>query len=260
VPGDQRALAVRLRAVVEAKDIELAALWADVEAERELIRRLSCGSRSWNGGWGKTGPIRLRRRRGKPIGANETRRARQQSERERRKDRMRGGQPGHAGKGPSRDPDPSWTKAADPPAECRRCRAGLDGADAVEPRWTQVIDVEAVRAVTEWLLLGLACPYCGTVTFAEPPPGAVQERCATGLCSMPPPAPRPCSPPSGPGRSARSWGSPIPGPSQPPGRWQRRIRLVRRDRPGPPPGIPVRHRPALRLVRLGGITWSSIST
>jgi hypothetical protein len=39
MPGDQRALAVRLRAVVEAKDIELAALRADL-AERELIRRL----------------------------------------------------------------------------------------------------------------------------------------------------------------------------------------------------------------------------
>jgi transposase len=42
----------------------------------------------------------------------------------------------------------------------------------VEPRWAQVIDVEAVRTVTEWLLPRLACPCCGTVTFAEPPPGA----------------------------------------------------------------------------------------
>ena len=33
------------------------------------------------------------------IGAKEARRARQQSERERRKDRKRGGQPGHQGKG-----------------------------------------------------------------------------------------------------------------------------------------------------------------
>ena len=47
VPGDQRALAVWLRAVVEAKDIELAALRADLEAERELIRRPSAsGGRS----------------------------------------------------------------------------------------------------------------------------------------------------------------------------------------------------------------------
>ena len=42
----------------------------------------------------------------------------------------------------------------------------------MEPRWAQVIDVEIIRKVTEWLLPGLACPCCGTVTFAEPPPGA----------------------------------------------------------------------------------------
>ena len=29
-----------------------------------------------------------------------------------------------------------------------------------------------IRKVTEWLLPGLECPCCGTVTFAEPPPGA----------------------------------------------------------------------------------------
>ena len=40
------------------------------------------------------------------IGAKETRRARQESERERRKDRRTGGQPGHQGKGLKRDPDP----------------------------------------------------------------------------------------------------------------------------------------------------------
>ena len=26
--------------------------------------------------------------------------------------------------------------------------------------------------MTEWALPGLSCPCCGTVTFAEPPPGA----------------------------------------------------------------------------------------
>ena len=41
----------------------------------------------------------------------------------------------------------------------------------MEPRWAQVIDAEIVRKVTEWLLPGLCCPCCGTVTFAEPPPG-----------------------------------------------------------------------------------------
>src|SRR5271155_6027481 len=46
----------------------------------------------------------------------------------------------------------------------------LEGAETVGPRWAQVIDVEFARKVTEWALPGLACPCCGTVTFAEPPP------------------------------------------------------------------------------------------
>jgi transposase len=32
--------------------------------------------------------------------------------------------------------------------------------------------VEVIRKATEWALPGLECPCCGTVTFAEPPPGA----------------------------------------------------------------------------------------
>jgi transposase len=115
------------------------------------------------------------------LGTKEARRARQQSERERSKDRRRGGQPGHQGKGLKRDPDPGETKTADPPAECRSCRAGLDGADAVEPRWAQVIDAEIVRKVTEWPLPGFACRCCGTVTFADPPPGAHAGAVSYGL-------------------------------------------------------------------------------
>ena len=63
-------------------------------------------------------------------------------------------------------------RTADPPAECRSCRAWLDGAEAAGSRWAQVIDVEIIRKVTEWALPGLCCPCCGTVTFAEPPAGA----------------------------------------------------------------------------------------
>ena len=95
------------------------------------------------------------------IGAKEARRARQQSERERSKDRKRGGQPGHQGKGLERDPDPGETKTADPPAECRSCRASLDGAEAVEPRWAQVIDVEIIRKVTEWRCRALRARAAG---------------------------------------------------------------------------------------------------
>jgi len=107
------------------------------------------------------------------TGAKEARRARQQSERERRKDRKPGGQPGHLGKGLVREPEPDVREDAGPPAECHRCGAGLGGAEpAAGLRWAQVIDVEAVRTVTEVLLPGRSCPCCGTDTFAEPPPGA----------------------------------------------------------------------------------------
>jgi transposase len=114
------------------------------------------------------------------IGAREARRARQQSGRERSKDRKRGGQPGHEGKGLKRDPDPGDKKDVPPSAECRSCRAPLDGAEPVEPRWAQVIDVEFLRKVTEWALPGLSCPCCGTVTFAEPPAGAHQGSVSYG--------------------------------------------------------------------------------
>ena len=108
-----------------------------------------------------------------PIGARERRRAeRQESERERRKDRRRGGQPGHPGRGLARDPDPGERKDADPPAQCRRCGAGLAGAAPAAPGWAQVVDVQVTRTVTEWVLPGLQCPCCGTATIAAPPPGA----------------------------------------------------------------------------------------
>jgi hypothetical protein len=50
----------------------------------------------------------------------------------------------------------------------------------VEPRWAQVIDAEIIRKVTEWLLPGLACPCCGAVTFADPPPRAHQGAVSYG--------------------------------------------------------------------------------
>lgn len=114
-PGDQRVLVARLRAVAEAKDAELAALRAevavvlraDLEAGRELARRLEL----------RIAELERRLRRDssdsgmptskEPIGAKERRQAvrreRAVSERERRKDRKPGGQPGHPGRGLSRD-------------------------------------------------------------------------------------------------------------------------------------------------------------
>jgi hypothetical protein len=172
VIAGQRELLSRLRAVVEAKDAENAVLRRELDAERELRRRLELRlaelERRLSMDSTDSGTPSSKER----IGAKEARRARQQSERERSRDRKRGGQPGHQGKGLERDPDPGERKTADPPAECRSCKAGLDEAEASGSRWAQVIDAEIVRMVTEWALPGLLCPGCGTVTFAEPPAGA----------------------------------------------------------------------------------------
>jgi transposase len=183
VPDDVaglRAANAGLRAVVEAKDAEIAVLRAERDADCEVIRRLGLRLDELERRLGMdstdSGTPSSRER----IGAKEARRARQQSERERSKDRKRGGQPGHQGKGPQRDPDPGERKDAPPPAECRSCRAPLDGAEAAAPRWSQVTDVEFIRKVTEWALPGLSCPCCGAVTFAEPPPGAHQGSVSYG--------------------------------------------------------------------------------
>ena len=183
VPDDAaglRAANARLRAVVESKDAEIAVLRAELDAVRERERRqelrLAELERRLGMDSSDSGTPSSRER----IGAKEARRARQQSERERSKDRKRGGQPGHQGKGLGRDPDPGEKKNVPPPAECRSCRAPLDGAEAVDPRWAQVIDVEFARAVTEWALPGLSCACCGTVTFAEPPAGAHQGSVSYG--------------------------------------------------------------------------------
>jgi hypothetical protein len=177
VPDDAaglRAANARLRAVVEAKGEQVAALTAALDAaaerERRLELRLAELERRLGMDSSDSGTPSSKER----IGAKEARRARQQSERERSRDRKRGGQPGHQGKGLKRDPEPGKREDAAPPAECRSCQAPLDGAEPAGSRWAQVIDVEFVRTVTEWALPGLSCLCCGAVTFAEPPAGAHQ--------------------------------------------------------------------------------------
>ena len=183
VPDDAaglRAANARLRAVVAERAAEIEGLPAGLEAERELRRRLELRLAELERRLGMDSTDSGTPSSKERIGAKEARKARQQSERERSKDRKRGGQPGHQGKGLTRDPDPDDTQTAGPPAECRSCRTSLDGAEAVEPRWAQVIDIEILRKVTEYLLPGLACGGCGAVTFAEPPPACTRVRCATG--------------------------------------------------------------------------------
>ena len=185
VPDDAaglRAANARLRGLLADRDAEVAALRAGLDATRERERRLELRLAELERRLGMDSSDSGTPSSKERIGAKEARRARQESERERRKDRKRGGQPGHQGKGLERDPGPGETKTAEPPAECRSCRVALDGAEAVEPRWAQVIDAGIIRKVTEHLLPGLLCPCCGMVTFAEPPAGAHRGRCPTGRC------------------------------------------------------------------------------
>jgi Transposase IS66 family len=181
--AELRALIAQLRGVIAAKGEQIASLTAVADAavtalraERELRRRQELRiaelERRLNMGSSDSGTPSSK----EGIGAKAARKARekkarQESERERDKNRKRGGQPGHQGKGPKRDPGPDKAETADPPAECRSCRGSLDGAAGAGARRAQVIDVEIVRKVTEILLPGLACAGCGTVTWAEPPPG-----------------------------------------------------------------------------------------
>jgi transposase len=68
----------------------------------------------WPGAPGEQGDLVSRLRA--VIVAKEARQARQQSEWERSRDRKRGGQPGHHGKGLQRDPEPGERKTAEPSA------------------------------------------------------------------------------------------------------------------------------------------------
>jgi transposase len=172
--GDHGALIAWLQAVVASKDAQLAVLRAELDAERELRRRLELRmaelERRLRMDSSDSGTPSSK----EPIGAKERRRAerrRQESERERRKDRRPGGQPGHPGKGLSRETDPDQRGDADPPAQSSRCGTSLDGAADAGSSWAQVWDVRISRHVTEWLLPARACSCCGAVTTAAAPAG-----------------------------------------------------------------------------------------
>jgi transposase len=162
-----------LRGLLAERDAEIAVLRAERDADQEAMRRLGLRLEELE--------RRLRQDSsdsGTPtskdsIAARERRKAeRADPDRGRRKDRRPGGQPGHEGKGLARDPSPGERKKAPPPAECRRCKAGLDGAVPAPGSWAQVTDVLFSVLTTEWELPGRRCPCCGEVTIAAAPPGA----------------------------------------------------------------------------------------
>lgn len=172
-----RAANSRLRAVAEAKDTEIAALRAALEAgqarQAGVIRRLELRV------------AELERRAGMDSGnssvpsskdslaAKARRKAAQRaSQRERSKERRPGGQPGHPGSGLEPERDPDRAEQADPPAECRSCGAALAGAGPAGQGWGQVWDIPPVRLEkVHWLLPKLRCAACRTVTTADPPDG-----------------------------------------------------------------------------------------
>jgi transposase len=89
------------------------------------------------------------------------------SSRERSPDRQRGGQPGHEGRGLTRDPAPNTVDPVDPPTQCRGCGAGLAGAADAGTSWSQTWDVRVVRWRVEYLLPRRRCS-CGVTTTACP--------------------------------------------------------------------------------------------
>ena len=132
----------------------------------------SCGWRSWSAGCGWTALIRERRvRRSRSGRKSAAARSVRNLSGSAGRTAAGAGSLAIPGRGLARDPDPGEHKDADPPVQCRRCGAGLDGAAPAAPGWAQVVDMQVMKTVTEWTLPGLDCPCCGTATIAGPPPG-----------------------------------------------------------------------------------------
>ena len=117
-------------------------------------------------------PIAARARR---KAERKARRDTDTSSRERSKDKARGGQPGHPGRGLVRDPDPQQRERVDPPAECRGCGNGLDDADDAGTAWSQVWDVKVIPWRIEYLLPRRECG-CGTHDHGQPAVGRAGQR------------------------------------------------------------------------------------
>lgn len=178
-----RAANSRLRELLAASQAELAGVRAQKDAEiaelrtalnavllrvAELERQVGSGSDD-SGTPSSREPIAAKARR---KAERKARRDTGTSSRERSADKSRGGQPGHEGHGLVRDPDPQHRETVAPPAACRGCGAGLDGAGDAGMAWSQVWDVRVIPWRAEYLLPRRACG-CGATTTAAPPPGGL---------------------------------------------------------------------------------------
>lgn len=158
----------QLRQALAVKDAEIGELLAVVKAQglriAELERRLGSGSDDSGTPTSKDS-----------ISAKARRKARREQgglSRQRSADRSRGGQPGHAGQGLLRDPDPTERVSLDPPTACRCCGGDLAGAEDAGTAWSQVWDVQIIRRRVEYLMPRRRCG-CTAITTACPPEGGL---------------------------------------------------------------------------------------
>ena len=102
-----------------------------------------------------------------------------------KRNRQRGGQPGHKGTTRKLVPLEQVKKSYDLKADqCRQCGQQLIGTDP-EPYRHQVTDIPPVVAeVTEYRLHTLTCPDCGTGTRAELPTGVPSSAFGPRLQAM----------------------------------------------------------------------------
>ena len=175
-----------LREVLTARDAESAELRAENAELRALVRALGLQvaelQRRLGSGSDDSGTPTSKESIEAKARRKAERQARQQQEqeqeqrggssRQRSKDKSRGGQPGHPGHGPRRDPDPSQRLPVDPPAQCRGCGDDLTGASDAGTAWSQIWDVKIIPWRTEYLLPRRRCA-CTVTTVARPPDGGV---------------------------------------------------------------------------------------
>ena len=138
----------------------------------ELQRRLGAGSDD-SGTPSSKESIEAKARGKAALRERKAQRDTDTSSRERSKDRKRGGQPGHPGRGLVRDLDPQRRERLEPPAECRGCGAELGDAQDTGTAWSQQWDVKVIPWRTEFLLPQRKCTCCGKTTTAVPPGGLV---------------------------------------------------------------------------------------